>query len=274
MNRKGGVFLSVAWALFVLTAMGLTARYLKNAVNNAFFLRSAGVSQQARSDLQEYLDRQSEHLGQFAEQMGQSPTLEESTFQEKAVRFLRDAPVFPAVAFLNEKYYREWVFPFAASRGVRGTALKGPSDSMGAAKRALKTGQPAASGLVDLLHGGTGVQLYAPVFQGSLWQGLVEGPIRVGQLAMDLIGPALGRDFRYSIIDERQGREIFTTLSQKDRSDTPAYDAFFTLSLADRTWWILLHPQSPPPTLAIVVGALSAEGFLGALIYFLWRRRQ
>jgi len=254
--------------------MGVTARYLKNAVNNAFFLRSAGVSQQARTDLQEYLDRQSENLGQFADQMGRSPTLEESTFREKAVRFLREAPVFPAVAFLNDQFHREWVFPFAASRGVRGTVLKGPSDPMGAAKRAIKTGQPAASGVVDLIQGEKGVQLYAPVFQGSLWQGLVEGPIRVGQLAMNLIGPALGQDFRYSIIDERQGREIFTTLSPKDRNGTPAYDAFFTLSLADRTWWVVLHPPSPPPTLAIVVGALSAEGILGALIYILWRRRQ
>lgn len=268
------MFFSVAWALFVLTAMGATARYLKNAVNNAFFLRSAGISQKARSDLQEYLDRQSDSLGQFAGQMGQSPVLDEPTFQEKAVRFLRDAPVFPAVAFLNDAFYREWVFPFAASRGVRGTALKAPSDVIGAAKRALKTGQPAASGLVDLVQGGTGVQLYAPVPQGPLWQGLIEGTIRVGQLAMDLIGPAVGRDFRYSIIDERQGREIFTTLSQEDRTLTSAYDAFFTLSLADRTWWVLLHPLSPPPTLAIVVGALSAEAIFGVLVYFLWRRRR
>jgi sensor domain CHASE-containing protein len=273
-NRKGGLISAIAWVLVVLISMGATARYLRNAVNNAFFLRSAGISQNARANLQEYLDRQSENLGNFADQMGQSPSLEESTFQEKAVRLLSDAPVFSAIAFLNDKFRREWVFPFASSRGVQGTELKGPSDALGAAKRALKTGQPAASGLVDLIQGGTGVQLYAPVFQGSLWQGLVEGPIRVGQLAMDLIGPALGRDFHYSIIDERQGREIFTTLSREDRTLSPAYDAFFTLSLADRTWWVLLHPHAPPPTLAIVVGALSAEAILGTLIFILWRRRR
>ena len=274
MSRNGGVVLGIAWALLVLTAMGATAHYLKDAVNNAFFLRSAGVSQKARSDLQEYLDRQSQNLGSFADAMGQTATWEETTFQEKAVRLLRDAPAFFAISFLDEKFRREWVFPFAFSRGVLGTELKGSSDAMGAAKRALKTGQPAASGLMELAQGGTGVMLYAPIFRGSIWQGLAEGPIRVGQLALELIGPAVGRDFRYSIIDERQGREIFTTLSRSDRTATPAYDAFFTLSLADRTWWVLLHPQSPPPTLAIVVGALSAEAILGALVYILWRRRQ
>ncbi|MBK8576501.1 MAG: hypothetical protein IPN90_12790 [Elusimicrobia bacterium] len=55
---------------------------------------------------------------------------------------------------------------------------------------------------------------------------------------------------------------------------TPAYDSFFRLAMADRTWWVLLHPHAPPPTLAIVVAVLSAEGILGTLIYFLWRRRK
>ncbi len=274
MSRNGGVVLGIAWALLVLTAMGATAHYLKDAVNNAFFLRSAGVSQKARSDLQEYLDRQSQNLGTFADDMSRAATLEETTFQEKAVRLLRDAPAFFAVAFLDERFRREWVFPFAAARGVLGTDLKSSSDALGTALRSLKTGQPAASGLMELAQGGTGVMLYAPIFRGSIWQGLAEGPIRVGQLALEWIGPAVGRDFRYSIIDERQGREIFTTLSRSDRTATPAYDAFFTLALADRTWWILLHPQSPPPTLAIVVGALCAEAIFGALVYILWRRRQ
>lgn len=274
MNRTGTGVLGVAWALLVVTAMGVTAHYLRDVVNNAFFLRSTGVSQEARTNLQEVLDRQSRDLGSFADQMGQSPVLEETTFQEKAVRLLIDAPAFSAVAFLNDKFRREWVFPFAAGKDLRGTELKGPPDALGAATRAQKTRQPAASGLVDLTQGGMGVQLYAPVFQGSLWQGLVEGPIQVGQLAMNFIGPALGQGFHYSIIDERQGREIFTTLSQEDRTKSPAYDAFFTLAVADRTWWVLLHPQTPPPTLAILVGALSVEAFVGALVFFLWRRRR
>jgi hypothetical protein len=253
--------------------MGATAHFLKNTVNNAFFLRSAGISQRARANLQEYFDRQSRDLGIFADQVGRSPTFEEMTFQEKAVRFLHDASAFSSVAFLNTQYRREWVFPFTASRNTRGTELKSTSDDLRAAQRSLKTGQPSASGLMPLVQGGSGILLYAPVFRESLWQGFVEGPIHVGRLALELIGPAVGKNFHYSIIDERQGRELYTTLVQRDRSVTPAYDAFFTLAMADRTWWVLLHPQTPPPTLAIVVGVLCAEGIVGALIYFLWRKR-
>lgn len=262
------------WGLSIMTAMGATAHFLKKTVNNAFFLRSESVSQNARASVQEYLDRQARDLGSFAQEMGQSPTLEESTFQEKAVRLLRDAPAFFSVAFLDDQYRREWVFPYAVSRVSRGTGLTSPSDAMNAAKRSLKTGQPTASGLVDLVHGGTGVLVYSPVFREALWQGLVEGPIQVTRMALDLISPAVGKDFHYSIIDERQGREIYSTLSQEDRAMPSAYDSFFTLALADRTWWVLLHPQSPPPTLAVVVGTLSAEAIFGVLVFFLWRKRK
>lgn len=254
--------------------MGATAHFLKKAVNNAFFLRSEIVSQKARANVQEYLDRQARDLGRFAQEMGQSATLEENTFQEKAVRFLRDAPAFFAIAFLDDQFRREWVFPYVASRVSRGTKLPSPSDPLNAAKRSLQTGQTTASGLVDLVNGGTGVLVYSPVFRGALWQGLLEGPIQVTRMALDLIGPAVGKDFQYSLIDERQGREIYSTLSGEDRSLPPAYDSFFTLALADRTWWVLLHPQSPPPTLALVVGALSVEAIFGVLVYFLWRRRK
>ncbi|MBK8576500.1 MAG: CHASE domain-containing protein [Elusimicrobia bacterium] len=141
------------------------------------------------------MDRQARDLGNFADQMGRSPELAETTFQEVAVRLLREAPLFSAVTFLNDRFRREWVFPFAAGRGVKGTELNGSPDELGAAKRSLKTGQPAASGLLTLTHGEKGIHLYVPVFRESLWQGLVEGPIQVGRLALELIGPSAGKDF-------------------------------------------------------------------------------
>lgn len=267
-------FLGIAWAVVVVAGMGATAHYLRNTVNNAFFLRSAGVSHVARSNLQEALDRQARDLGHMADEMSRSPTLEEIRFHEIAVRLLRDAPLFSAVAFLDKDYHRTWVFPFTAGRHIQGTSLPNPSDIRNTAHRATTSGQPAASGLVDLLQGGTGILLYAPVLRGTLWHGLAEGSIQITQLALDLIDPAVGRDFQYSIIDERQGREIYSSRSLEDKTISPAYDAYFTLPMADRTWWVLLHPHSPPPTLAILVGTLTAEGLVGLIIFYLGRRRR
>lgn len=267
-------FFGITWAIAVLMVMGATAHYLRNTVNNAFFLRSAGVSQKARSNLQEALDRQTQNLGQFAKEMGQTATLEETSFQVTAVRLLRDAPLFSTVAYLNKNFDRKWVFPFSAGRQAQEKKLFTPSEARTTAKRSITTGQPASSGLINLFDGGQGILLYAPIFRGTLWQGLAEGSVQVARVALDLIDPAVGRNFRYSIIDEQQGREIYSSRSSEDKTISPTYDAYFTLPVADRTWWVLLHPHSPPPTLAIVVGTLTAEGFLGILIFYLWRRRR
>jgi hypothetical protein len=254
--------------------MATTARTLRDAVNNVFLLRSAGVSQQAHASLQESMERQAGNLEDLAEGLGQDAGLDETSFQEKAVRFLRDAPMFSAVTFLNEKFGREWVFPFSAGRGTLGPELKSGSDAWSTAQQSIKTGRPAASGLAPLFQGGAGILVYAPVFHGTLLGGLVEGPVQIARIAMDLLEPAVGQGFHYAIIDERQGREIYSTLTPADRARTPAYDAYFTLPMADRTWWVVLHPPATPPALAIVVGALSAEAMIGALIYYLWRRRR
>lgn len=254
--------------------MAATAHHLRNTVHNAFFLRSAGVSQEARSNLQETLDRQTRDLGDLAYEMGQSATLEETGFQEKAVRLLRDAPVYSAIAFLNESFRRQWGFPFTSRRLTQGTNLVNPSEEWTAAHRSVSTGEPAASGLVDLMEGGRGILLYAPVHYGGQWTGVLEGSVLIARVALDLISPTVGRDFYYTIIDERQGREIYASPSPGVKNVSPAYDSYFSLPVADRTWWILLHPQAPPPTLAIVVGALCAEGLLGFLIYYLWRKRK
>jgi len=254
--------------------MAVTAHHLRNTVNNAFFLRSAGVSQEAQSNLQETLDRQTRDLGNVAYEMGRSATLEETGFQEKAVRLLRDAPVYSAIAFLNESLKRHWVFPFTSSRITQGTTLTNPSEEWAAAHRSARTGEPAASGLLDLMEGGRGILLYAPVQYGGKWTGLLEGSVQIARVALDLISPTVGQDFHYTIIDERQGREIYASSSSRVKNVSPAYDSYFSLPVADRTWWVLLHPQAPPPTLAIVVGALCAEGFLGFLIYYLWRKRK
>ncbi|MBL0059635.1 MAG: CHASE domain-containing protein [Elusimicrobia bacterium] len=274
MKRRTRWVLSSAWALAVITLMAATARYLRDSVNNVFLLRSAGVSQRAHSSLQESLERQVGNLGDLAEGLGQDAGLDETSFQEKAVRFLRDAPMFSAVTFLNEKFNREWVFPFSATQGTLGTEMKTHSDASATAQRSIETGRPAASGLVSLLQGGAGILVYAPVFRSALWGGLVEGPVQIARVAMDLIEPSVGLGFHYAIIDERQGREIYSTLTPADRARTPAYDAYFTLPMADRNWWVVLHPPTTPPALAIVAGALSAEAVMGALIYYLWRRRR
>ncbi len=271
--QRWAPLLAVLWIAACLGAMGATVPLLKGAVNNAFFLRSAGISQSAQTGLQEWVGRHSRDLNDLAQNLGAAAENDERDFEGRAVRVLRQGAAFAAVNFINDRFVMIWGFPYAENRSARGLDLKTRHDALAAARRSLELRGPAASGLVDLLQGGLGVLFYTPVYRDDQWVGLVEGAFRMARFATEGATPFLGPGFRFAVVDERRGEELFSTLSEADRFRTPAYDTFFTLAVADRMWWMILHPVSPPPALAIVSGVLLLEAALGAGLFCLaWRR--
>ncbi|HMU95483.1 MAG TPA: CHASE domain-containing protein [Elusimicrobiota bacterium] len=266
--------LGALWIAACLVAMALTVRYMKGAVRNAFVLRSAGVSQLAQANLQEFLDRHTRDLGDLAQNLGEAPPNGQRDFEDRAARVLPENPAFAALNFFNRDFILTWGFPYAANRTAEGLNLKTHFAGLAAARRAIERHGPAASGLVDLLQGESGVLLYAPVFEGDTWRGLIEGALQIPRLAARFIAPLFGPRFRFMIIDERRGEELYSNMREVDHARTPAYDAYFTLNVADRIWWVVLHPVSPPPTLALVVGALMVELAVGAGVLILAGRRK
>lgn len=277
MNKKFGRIargVGALWIAACLAAMALTVRYLKGAVRNAFVLQSAGVSQQAQANLQELLDRHTRDLGELAQELGDAPPVGQRDFEDRAARVLPENPAFAALNFINRDFILTWGFPYAANRAAEGLDLKTHFAGLAAARRAIERHGPAASGLVDLLQGESGVLVYAPIFEGDTWRGLIEGALQIPRFAARVIAPLFGPRFRFMIIDERRGEELYSNLRDADRARTPAYDAYFTLTVADRIWWVVLHPAAPPPTLALVVAALMGELAVGAGVLTLaWRRK-
>lgn len=258
--------LAVLFAGGTLAAMAATTLWVRDAVNTAYFLRSADDAQRTRAALQESVDRQVRDVGQLAEDVSDDADFGSDAFQRRAARALGDGAAVRALDFLDRSGRALWTFPFSPDRSGRPLA----GDRADAAGRAERTQRTTASGLIDLWDGGVGVSLYAPVFRRALWTGLVEATLEVLRVASGG-APALGQRFDVTIVDEKQGREYRPT---ETRGRAPAsYDNYFPLTLADRTWWIILHPLRPPPALAIVTAALFVEALLGGFfIYLLWRR--
>lgn len=265
--RRAAVWLGAAlFAGGTLSAMGATVLWVRDAVNNAYFLRSTGPIQNARAGLQENVDRQVRDLNAVADGVSTDGEFGPEAFQHRAARALGDSAPMRALDFVDRSGRVLWTFPFSPERRERG--LTGARSA--AADRAGREQRTTASGLIDLWDGRVGVALYAPVFRGSLWTGLVEGTLEVWRVAL-AGAPGLGERFDVTFVDETQGRE-YRPVESPGRA-SPAYDHYFPLNLADRTWWVILHPLRPPPALAIVVGALLLEALLGGVVVYLWLRR-
>lgn len=266
-RNAGRWILTGLFAAGTVAAMAATVLWVRDAVNTAFFLRSESDAQRARAALQESVDRHVRDVGQVAADVSDEADFGPDAFQRRAARAVGDGAAVRALDFLDRSGRALWTFPFSPERA--GRALAG--DRADAATRAERTQRTTASGLIEMWDGGVGVALYAPVFRRAAWSGLVESTLEVLRVAAGG-APALGDRFDVTIVDERQGREYRATES---RGRAPAaYDNYFPLALADRTWWIILHPLRPPPALAIVSSTLFAEALLGGLIvYLLWRRK-
>lgn len=267
LRNAGRRILTGLFAAGTGTAMAATVLWVRDAVNTAYFLRSEKDAQSARAALQESIDRDVRDVGQVADDVSDEADFGPDAFQRRAARAVGDGAAVRALDFLDRSGRALWTFPFSPERADR--ALTG--DRADAAGRAEHTQRTTASGFIDLWDGGVGVALYAPVFRRASLSGLVESTLEVLRVATGG-APALGDRFDVTIVDEKQGRE-FNPTESPGRAPA-AYDNYFPLTLADRTWWIILHPLRPPPALAIVTAALCAEALLGGFfIYLLWRRK-
>jgi hypothetical protein len=71
--------------------------------------------------------------------------------------------------------------------------------------------------------------------------------------------PAAPARHDLSLMDESSVRPFYETAARQDDPFRGAYDSFFTLRFADRRWWGVLHPQSPPTVLGPLVGVMFLE---------------
>lgn len=246
---------------------------MKSAVQNIYLLRSAGVSQKAQATLQELAERHARDISQMAEEVGFDYGMDEAGFQSRAVRVMGQNPAYTAVALIDEHFLVRWAYPFRSAQQAAPRPLEERFGAAAAARKSRDTRQAAATGREELDGGAQGVYLYAPVHRGPDWYGFIEGALETTKLALTGIAPFAGTDFRFAIVDDRRGDELFSTLSETDRARTPAYDSYFTLAIADRTWWVVLRPSAAPPALALVIAALILEMAAGAAALYIGYRR-
>jgi len=96
---------------------------------------------------------------------------------------------------------------------------------------------------------------------------------KIDDFTTSILEKDLGEDYHYTVIDETNGKEVYTSLPPSAYERSTPYDTYFTLRLGDRTWWIILHPKSPPMVLLPLVVVLVLELGLAALgVYRLWKK--
>jgi diguanylate cyclase (GGDEF)-like protein len=145
-------------------------------------------------------------------------------------------------------------------------------------RRATATGEPVATGVVPLLIGGLGVNVYRPVYRDgaplatiaqrrAALVGFAAGSFRIGALADAASGAVSGAN----AVQLRLGNHA--VVGPKGELEDAARAP---LQIADRTWMLVVRdPKRPDVSLPLLLGGvgISVAALLGALI-LVWSRNE
>jgi diguanylate cyclase (GGDEF)-like protein len=147
-----------------------------------------------------------------------------------------------------------------------------------AMRRAGETGRPVATGVMPLLLGGDGINVYRPVYRDgapistvaerrAALLGFAAGAFRVDDLAAAAIS-TLPEEVEVQL---RSGNDV--VVGPKDSLDDPARAP---ITIANRTWRLVVRDPGRPgislPLLMAIVG-ISLAALLGALV-LIWSRNE
>lgn len=268
--------IAVGVAVFGFTAalMAASVWFIKRESQRNYNARSARFTQLTQTQTQESVDQNLKALARLTQTIGVAGADKEQ-FKDLAAESLRQHPGFAALNYVNGDFIVEEVYPFAANRTALNLDLKSRFDVLPVAHRAITRRETSATDLIDLVQGGKGFLLYAPIFRDDRWSGFVEAAFKINDFTAAFLDKGLADDYNYTIIDETNGKEVYTSLLPTAYERSTPFDTYFTLRLADRTWWVILHPKSPPMVLLPLVFVLMLELCLGGLGFFwLWRRNE
>jgi sensor domain CHASE-containing protein len=262
-------------AAITFGAMGTTVWGLKKFAERRYTEQSTRLTQWVRTHAQEFIDRHIQGMTALTVLYAGSPDVTPEEFDAAAAEVMRKNDGFLALNYVNRDLVVENVHPLAGNRMARGLDLKSRFDVLPVAHRAVAEQRITTTDLVDLVQGGKGILLFAPIVRDARWAGLIEGVLKMDDFCRAFLEERIGPEHDYTIIDETTGQEVYTSLLPTSYERSTPYDTYLTLKLGDRSWWVILHPRSPPLVLLPLVIILTLELCLGvAVMYFFWQREE
>ena len=173
--------------LFVLssTLTMILWKVLVNTEQQRMELETQVTGEQVKLRLEAWFDTRGSVVAQFAEDLSQTPMPGGADFTTRAERIIQLYPGFQALNFIDENWVIRVVVPLESNRPALGKDLHDhPSPGVREAiAYALEKRTVHRSPLIQLLQGGPGFALYAPIFRadGSS-AGFVNGVFGVDEL--------------------------------------------------------------------------------------------
>lgn len=192
----------VLFGLLVLTAALLSAARLRHAEERNLDRVVAGALHDVTTSLERRLESQVDALEGFAERLQHRELLREE-WEHDARVMVDHYGTFQAVEWVDPEFRVRWVVPLEGNEPAVGLDLGFEERRRVALERARDGGETIVTRPVDLVQGGKGFLVYAPVVRDGHHAGFLLGVYRVDVLFTQILaGIAPGFEIRAAQGDE------------------------------------------------------------------------
>jgi sensor domain CHASE-containing protein len=126
-------------------------------------------------------------LMRMAERWGFSGRPVRATWEDDAANYVRDFPDLQAIEWIDASNLVRWIVPLKGNEAKINANLLREERRGRAAEMAQQQQQPVVTQPVELFHGGTGFVVYAPLFIGKTFDGVIGGVFNVQKIFDDLL---------------------------------------------------------------------------------------
>jgi PAS domain S-box-containing protein len=197
--------------------------------------------------------------------------LTEEQWRVESGNLLADPLDYRIVEWVDPGLRIRWLAPAEGNERLRGTDLSSDSRPRAAFEAARQQRRALVTRTVDLLTGGRGILIYAPVFQGDLCKGFVVGAFPVETLLPNLVPPTMVPGEEIAVFD---GEERIYLRSPTDWSQMSKWAHQIPVDVQGVEWTVQMWPsaaklaelRSRLPETVLATGLLLA-GLLGTALY-------
>jgi diguanylate cyclase (GGDEF)-like protein/PAS domain S-box-containing protein len=209
-GRNQGVrrrWIAAPLGLFVLFIALIIASKIRADEQLLAEVAASSAGNVAGDMLEQRLDSDVRALAQLADRMRTGMETDRRLWELDALNYTKDNSEFQAVEWIDTNLKVKWVEPLKGNEGALHLDLTFESRRRSAVGSAVYARQITVSRTIDLVQGGRGFLIYAPVFKDGRFAGMVAGVVRVDRFLHSL--PAMWLS-NHSVRIWDGGQEIYS----------------------------------------------------------------
>ncbi|HLK16239.1 MAG TPA: diguanylate cyclase [Fimbriimonadaceae bacterium] len=182
-------------------------------------------------------------------------------WEADATNMYRDAAVFQAIEWIDPELRIEWVVPLKGNERALNLNLRFEKRRSEAIGQVLAERKIVASGPIQLVQGGTGFLVYAPIFHANRFEGIIAGVFRIDRLVA-LVPRSVLAGYTFTL---SQSGETFYSHGGSSHPVGEQWVSRSSVQVPNATWEVSVSPTektvaafgSPLPWVILATGLIT-----------------